>query len=333
VIKASPLLVRNGSRKMFRVVLVGCGNIGFRYLEGLISSPLPLEISIIERSNQRLDYMRSFCNLITSNHNNHKLNFYSSIPNFAEVQDITIVSTPAWGRADLIYNLKSKTRSKYWLIEKVLAQSEVEVIKIKELLKWEAGAWVNTPRRLMKLHSDLRKILLDKGPYKVSKIGGLWGLTCNAIHFIDLVSWWCQNDVNSVDVSGLDSNWFRSKREGFYETSGELYIHFDDGSELLLSSKSSCDNEVLKVETNDGEVWIIDEIVGKASAVGRDTLEGSLTYQSVLTAPLVENILVTGSCNLPTIASSAQQHIPFLRGLLSNWKQFAGKDSICIPIT
>ena len=37
-----------------KILLVGCGNIGFRHLEGLLKTNISLDIIIIEQSNQKI---------------------------------------------------------------------------------------------------------------------------------------------------------------------------------------------------------------------------------------------------------------------------------------
>ena len=37
-----------------KILLIGCGNIGFRHLEGLLKTDLSLDITIIEKSNSTI---------------------------------------------------------------------------------------------------------------------------------------------------------------------------------------------------------------------------------------------------------------------------------------
>ena len=38
-----------------KILLIGCGNIGFRHLEGLLNTEIFLEIVVIEKSNVKLN--------------------------------------------------------------------------------------------------------------------------------------------------------------------------------------------------------------------------------------------------------------------------------------
>ena len=62
-------------------------------------------------------------------------------------------------------------------------------------------------------------------------------------------------------------------------------------------------------------------------------IAGQLSFQSVLTAPLVEQILTSGCCDLPTLADSASQHRPFLDALLKHWNHSQSRDDLAVPIT
>ena len=62
--------------------------------------------------------------------------------------------------------------------------------------------------------------------WKINGNGGNWGLACNAIHFIDLVSGGLGEFI-IIDNSGLEA-WF-SVREGFYEVTGKLVANYSKG--------------------------------------------------------------------------------------------------------
>ena len=74
------------------------------------------------------------------------------------------------------------------------------------MLSDNSQAWVNIPRRLMAWHKVIKDQIQSSG-YSVMQVrltGGQWGLACNAIHFIDLVSWWTGSPVLNIDWQGLE---------------------------------------------------------------------------------------------------------------------------------
>ena len=147
---------------------------------------------------------------------------------------------------------------------KLLAQNTSQMDEIKNQISNDANAWVNTPRRAMKWHKQIKEALLvgSKIPKRIEIEGGEWGLACNSIHFIDLISWWYDTNVVNVETSELGS-WGKSKRPGFCEVSGTLKIHFKNGINLEMTSNSSNEDLNIKIHTLDGE-WNINEVKSAA---------------------------------------------------------------------
>jgi predicted dehydrogenase len=161
--------------------------------------------------------------------------------------------------------------------------------------------------------------------------GGAWGLACNSIHFIDLVAWWTHAKVQSVSADGLGT-WASSKRAGFHEVFGRLLVHYSDGSFLELCCLPRAKSTVITVETPQG-TWRIEESAGLATGPSGQQLQGQLSFQSALTAPLVAQILQKSQCALPTLAESAAQHRPLLQPLLEHWNRSQNRHDLSVPIT
>ena len=67
-----------------------------------------------------------------------------------------------------------------------------------------------------KWHQELRNAI-GSNQVKVYVGNNFRGLACNSVHFLDLVLWWSDEKLVSVDTSCLDITWFESKRPGFFE--------------------------------------------------------------------------------------------------------------------
>ena len=139
-------------------------------------------------------------------------------------------------------------------------------------------------------------------------------------------------NIVHVDCQGFE-DWKPSKRSGFHDVQGTLIISF--GYEISLelhSCKTGPYQPLIEIETPEG-IWLIDENVGKAVGPSGQEIVGQITLQSVLTAPLVEQILATGMCALPSLADSADQHRPFLDALLQHWNSNQSRQGLSVPIT
>ena len=321
-------------RSLFRstVLLLGAGQLGSRYLQGLAGVNQQLSITVVDPSSSSLELARQRLDEVWPA-TSHEVQFSTSLDQAPKQLDLALVVTPAHCRADVVAAISAQHEVSAWILEKVLAQSSQQVDQIERTLAGHPRVWVNTPRRLMTWHQEIKAQMLASGPtlLRVRMAGGHWGLACNAIHFIDLVSWWTGASVDVVDTRSL-GNWQPSKRSGFQEVFGTLVVHFRDGSTLELICNKSHAAPRIEVETLEG-IWLIEEAAGKAVGPSGQEIAGQLSFQSALTAPLVEQILTIGHCELPSLADSAAQHRPFLDVLLQHWNHSQSREDLAAPIT
>lgn len=313
-------------------LLVGAGQLGSRYLQGLVGIDRQLKISVVDPSTASLDVARKRLAESTLGAF-HEVRFSTLLDEVSKQIDLALVATPAHCRAAVVEEIAVKSSVKAWILEKVLAQNCEQLDQIQQALAKNDRVWVNTARRAMVWHQVIRAQLLPEGPapLQVRVSGGSWGLGCNAIHFIDLVAWWNQSSVQSVNADGIE-DWLQSKRAGFQEFNGTLLVSYIDGSELELCCHSGHESVQITVATSNGE-WVIEESAGLVTGPCGQLIHGQLTFQSALTAPLVKQILQEGRCDLPTFAESTAQHRPLLVALLQHWNKNQGCQDSIVPIT
>lgn len=264
----------------------------------------------------------------------HEIRWMQKLPSDLLEIDIALVVTSSQKRADLIDTIADSFNVRFWVIEKVLAQSCADILSIQSATSSSFGSWVNIPRRMMKWHKSLKEYFYGHAPVSFSFSGGLWGLACNSIHFIDLVAWWTGESLVSVDCMDLDYNWHESKRSGYYENTGSLKTTFSGGSLLQLTSKKGAsDKQHIRVELNNGVIWEIDESSGVASSSDGQRIGGRLEFQSQLSGRLVDNILQDNKCELPSLDESSQMHSIFLNSMLNHWNSSQNRDDKALPIT
>ena len=314
------------------VLLVGAGQLGSRYLQGLASVRSPLKIFVVDPSPKSLDQSRERLNIV-EHKLSHDVYFSTTLSEAPEQLNLAIIATPSHCRSDLVESISCNCDVESWLLEKLLAQNTRQVDLIENMLSDNSQAWVNIPRRLMAWHKVIKDQIQSSG-YSVMQVrltGGQWGLACNAIHFIDLVSWWTGSPVLNIDWQGL-GDWRPSKRPGFMEVFGQLIINYQNGSSLELCCDYGNSNLQIETVTSEG-IWKIIEAEGIAISPSGHKFFGELTYQSALTAPLVNHILAYGRCDLPSLVDSASQHRPFLDALLQHWNERQGVQDLIVSIT
>ena len=169
-------------------------------------------------------------------------------------------------------------------------------------------------------------------------------MACNTVHFLDLLAWWTGEPLVSVDCSKLDLEWRPAKRPDHFEPSGELRANYASGTTALFRSRPPVANvpagtDPIERMTIDAVTshWVVErpfsETGGEALDDAGHRITGHIELQSQRTGPLVDEILSTGRCDLPDLATSVAQHRNFLTGLLAAIPPLTGIDPEKIPIT
>ena len=318
---------------MQNILLVGAGQLGSRYLQGLSTVKLDLHITIVDPSDLSLDNAKKRWLEVGGDKSQHKIRWCKVLPQDLASINLAIIATSAGGRADLVKHISNTAHVSYWVLEKVLAQSKQELDIINAATIDSKGTWVNMARRAIDWHQQLKLKFYEQGPLRVKKTGGLWGLACNAIHFIDLISWWTGESLFSVNTNRLDRTWLKSIRLGYFEVTGELLVKFSGGTELILQSQPNVTEDIMHIELPNKNIWTIDEVNFIAFKSKKDIFKGRDILQSESTGPMVTKILTNGTCELTTLKQSSEQHQIFLDAMLAHWN-FSNKfnDKI-VPIT
>lgn len=317
----------------YSLLLVGAGQLGSRYLQGMVSAKCQLEIAVIDPSSSALETAKSRWVEAGGEHCHHRIRWENDIPPELETIDLALVVTSAKGRAELVQKIASQMAVRFWVLEKVLAQSVGELEIITRATVRAHGVWVNLPRRMMTWHQSLRQKFVSNGPMQISYSSGYPELAGNAIHFIDLVAWWCNEKLLSINTNGLSRVWFESKRAGNYEVCGEIVVFFSNGTVFTHREIGGLNSNELVLKNNTGETWIIREEDGFACGPNNEIITGGLELQSILSGRLVDDILLHGQCDLPSLEESAALHSVFLKAMLKHWNLSNKRNDACVPIT
>ena len=326
------------------ILIAGAGQVGSRYLQGMANCQNTLDIYVYDVSEQSLQLAKKrweqvFHTVSPSHHGGvtdsavqHKVTFSPSFEKIPKKIDIAVVATNADVRPLVTKQIVTTCKVKFWILEKVLAQSEVALDEIASLTQGSVGSWVNIPRRMMVWHHQIRDKLRSDIPLRITGSGSLWGLACNGIHYLDLVSWWTSETLKTIDISGLNSQWVESKRKGFFEITGKITAHYSGGTHLTLESRLKGPPFSMKVE-GQNKIWNIDENKGIASDAYGVFITGKNEMQSTMTSRMVDDLLAKRKCRLPKLSESMEIHRVFLRSLLEQWNNVHSKNIDTLPIT
>ena len=185
----------------------------------------------------------------------------------------------------------------------------------------------------MSWFKDIKKELVKSNPINIYVRGTQWNLASNAIHFIDLVCFFTDEHIRSIDSSGLKT-WKPSKRKGYFEVFGNLKINYNKGSLLNLNSRErGTKNLLIKINNSNKKVVLINDLNGIAITSERKKIKGSLEYLSNQFVKVFDDIISFNNCELPTLEGSINQHKYYLEAMLLNWNKInISKDKI-LPIT
>ena len=317
---------------MKNLLLIGAGQLGSRYAQSIINESLNYNIVVVDLSELSLKIDKKNWIQAGGSKSNHKIFWTQKLPLNINSYDIAVIATSSKDRATLIQQIARKVKITYWVIEKILAQSNKELEAIKDATINAEKVYVNTPRRLWKWYREI-KLKFPNKPYQVTRIGEQWGLASNSIHFIDLVAWWTGESLISINNDELGKNWFKSKRKGYFDLTGKLHAKFSEGTTLILQSSQKISENVLKVEFSNKKTCNIYENKGTAIFSDGNVLTGKLELQSEIAGPMITKILTKGDCELPTLEESSKLHSIFLNSMLEHWNRINKKNDTLVPIT
>jgi hypothetical protein len=314
---------------VYSIIIAGAGQLGSRHLQGLAKYPDKLNVWVYDISQSSLDRARQ--RWLECETTIHDVIYTDRLEDIPDNIDLAIVASTASVRFQIVSQLTQKIYVKYWILEKILAQSLEELSKIFHATSNSLGSWVNTPRLSWPLYKNIRQFSQGKS-IKTAKFLNYKGLICNSIHFVDLVSRWNQTTPVKIDSAGLADRWHSSSRSGFYEIYGSLKISFADGAELFLSSCQDSTELCYSLEFEDAS-WSVSEKHGCARSSNGQVVHGATLLQSQMTSTLVDSIFRDSSCDLPTLDQSIEQHSLLLKVLLKHWNRSMLASSTYVPIT
>jgi predicted dehydrogenase len=314
------------------ILIAGAGQLGSRYLQGLAKVPDPLNVYVQDISAESLERANARWKEVKNQDSHHQVFFIQNFDELPGSVDIAIISTSAGVRPEVVEMVANATNVEYWILEKVLAQSEDDIARIGSVVIDSKGAWINTTRRIMKWHQDIKSQISAAGPIILDISGGSWGLASNAVHFLDMLCWWTGERLEHLDTKGLASDWVESKRQGYYEIFGTMVANVSGGSIATISATEEISPHIIRL-TDDNFEWTIDETSRFARRSDGLVITGQIEVQSTLTAGLIKDIMETGTCGLPTFDESATLHRVFLKALQEHWNKQPGKPKDSLPIT
>lgn len=321
---------------MKKILIIGAGQLGSRHLQALNLVNQPLQIEVIDNNEASLKTAQARFEA-TIEKNTHEIKYSNKI-DVKEAVDIAIIASTSESRRAIIESLLTSTSVNHLVLEKLLFTKRQDYFDISELLaSKQMNTWVNCPMRVMPFYGNLSQF--NEGPIQYRVSGSQYGLVTNAIHYLDHVAQMTNDNNFSLNLEYLDKEVIASKRAGYYELTGTLIAKYSNGSMAILQ----CDKEGMapvQIEIYNNQHRVISrEWQQKAWQTNQaadwqwQETQAHIPYQSSLTSEIVNELLATNQCKLPTYQTSMTTHLQLLDPLKAYIKSFGIKSGSDYPFT
>tara|TARA_B100001059_G_scaffold34210_1_gene27477 strand:- start:2049 stop:3053 length:1005 start_codon:yes stop_codon:yes gene_type:complete len=327
------------NRKMYKVLLIGAGQLGSRHLQGLLKFSKEQIIYVLDNSKNSLKIAKERADEIEFK---HTVKYISEWDNLPKELDLVIVATGASIRSTLVKKLLNICNVKNLILEKVLFQDLLSYSEISDLIKATGTpTWVNHPRRMFEHYEDLKNKIAEIGePVRFQVFGVNWDLACNALHFIDLISFLSGSELLNLDFGEIDNKIIKSKRPNCIELTGSISGFLQNGNHFDISSLCGDYEDITISVFTKSHRWIIQEgnsqkiiYLGKENNFNEKIVPFINEYQSTLTTKIINDLLINGNTKLPNYDEACSSHIPFIKRILEAYNRFSESNTLICPIT
>lgn len=328
--------------KPFRILLVGCGELGSRHLQAVARLAQVGEIEVVDLRPEALEFGRRRLSEMSDLTPGLRLRWLTDLGEASTGGEVCIVATQAQGRCGQVREVAERLGYTAFLVEKIVAQSIREMEELMELSRLRGlSIWVNLKTRAYPIHQRIKSLLNPTEHFTMQVLGGNWGLANNGIHTADLFAFY-DGGLSIENCGGsVDPILHSSKRGGdLFDLSGTLEGLTQKGSRLSLTYLSQSSAPELISIAAAKQRFVIDHFSRWAmqSASENDwawrplAFEGNLLV-SEMTKGFIMDIASRGRCALPTLEESCVSHRFILGGLRPHFNRLLKKDLELCPVT
>jgi hypothetical protein len=283
-----------------KILLVGVGNLGQRYLEGL-DKLKKKKVFFYDKNKRLLKDVQKLYQLKNKDFFVKNELKVSSVKSF----DLCILATTASSRHNLVNEILKNYKIKFWILEKLVSNNINNFEKIYKKLK-NKRAYVNLPRPYSKIHSYLKNKRFSN--IKIVTSGGKWNIASNCIHHMHLLEWLTNEKIERITID--KKKFYKSKRTNFIDFYGTLTAYTGSGSKIILRNNIS--NKKFNIKINHlNDNWLINEHYGFLKKNSKFIIKKEFNYQSQITPLIVKSI--SNSCKLPSLNKIYDLHNMILK--------------------
>lgn len=322
------------------VGIIGAGQLGSRHLQALAGVAEPLSIYVSDINSKSLVTAKARFEEVNKNPE-HIVHYVPLIEAFPAYLDVVIIATNSLIRKAVTKELLAAREVKHLILEKFLFPRLSDYDEVSGLLEehTQLKAWVNCPRRTFDVYKEIINEVNGNGPVNFSVTGSAWGLGCNSVHFVDLFSRLTGEAAVHLIGESIDDEYLPSKRNGYVEFSGSIYLGTSNGDRMeVVSFKTGSHPIIVKISTPTA-CWIINETAKecrKASvSTGWEfhTTPVIFPMQSQAGTVIVNDLFEKNDCDLTSYEVSQQLHRCLLDTFLNKFNSINKETKDLCPIT
>jgi predicted dehydrogenase len=326
----------------YRVLIVGCGDIGSRHLQAVASLPQVCEVEVVEPRPKGLQLGQERLAEIPDCQPSITFRWLSSLEEASKGGDLCIVATQADVRCQLVDQVVETLGYSSFILEKLVAQSVREYENLLAFSKAKRlSVWVNCKARAHASHKRVKAHLDPHEPIIFSTIGGNHGLVNNGVHAADLFVFYDGMDQIEGGGAYIDPILHTSKRgTGVFDLSGTLHGYTAKGSHLDISFAGYHGGPAHFSVVSPRYRAVIDD---QMKCFYESTMETGWSWRQVpfeanlmishMTRRFAADILRSGQCELPTLQECFPAHRFILSELQPHFNKLLNHQSDRCPAT
>lgn len=321
---------------MAKILIVGCGNIGSRHLQAIAKLSFPIDVEIVEPDEKNRTIAKTRLSEINFDKNKQNYSWYDSIQK-TSISDLVIVATNAVPRFSLVEELLENGHKKF-LLEKMVTQSISDYnVMLEKMTKFGAKGWINLAHRYFDFFIKLKNLVNSKESLHLSVVTGNWGIVGNAIHFLDLFAWLCNDYKIKLNGDNLMNKILPNKRgKKLIELAGTITASSTNESAFTLTFLPYEGLPYMINLVTDNFHLIVDETNNRVFPIRNCSPDlQHFTYQPVsqTTTKIAKDILETGECKLPKLSEIKFIHDELIRIFSQHLEKLTNKRETICPIT
>ena len=102
---------------VFSILISGAGQLGSRYLQGLVNCRLPLRIFVQDTNEESIWRAEQRWQEVLTPETPHEVLFQTSLVSLPSEIDIAIVATTADVRPKVVVDIASRSNARFWVLE------------------------------------------------------------------------------------------------------------------------------------------------------------------------------------------------------------------------